>query len=105
MPKVGDKHFTYDAAGRRKAAAHAAKTGQKVEYKKGGSTSKKKKSSGKNWIQGAVKRPGALRKKLGVKKGKTITSAQLNKAAKSSNPTTRRQANLAKTFKKMRKGK
>ena len=105
MPRVGDKHFSYDAAGRKKAAAHATKTGQKVEYNKGGSTSKKKKkkSSGKNWIQGAVKRPGALRKKLGVKKGKTISAAQLNKAAKSSNPTTRRQANLAKTFKKMRK--
>ena len=103
MPKVGDKHFTYDAEGRRRAAALASKTGQKVEYKKGGSTSKKKKSSNKNWIQGAVKRPGALRKKLGVKKGKTISAAQLNKAAKSSNPTTRRQANLAKTFRKMRK--
>ena len=104
MPKVGDKHFSYDAAGRKNAATHAAKTGQKVEYKKGGSTSKKKQSSNKNWIQGAVKRPGALRKKLGVKKGKTISAAQLNKASKSSNPTTRRQANLAKTFKNMRKG-
>ena len=104
MPKVGDKHFSYDAAGRKKAATHASKTGQKVEYKKGGSTSKKKKSSNKNWIEGAVKRPGALRKKLGVKKGKKISAAQLNKAAKSSNPTTRRQANLAKTFKNMRKG-
>ena len=103
MPRVGDKHFSYDAAGRKKAAAHATKTGQKVEYNKGGSTSKKKKSSGKNWIQGAVKRPGALRKKLGVKKGKTISAAQLNKASKSSNPTTRRQANLAKTYRKMRK--
>ena len=103
MPRVGDKHFSYDAAGRKKAAAHATKTGQKVEYNKGGSTSKKKKSSNKNWIQGAVKRPGALRKKLGVKKGKTISAAQLNKASKSSNPTTRRQANLAKTFRKMRK--
>ena len=103
MPKVGDKHFSYDAAGRKKAATHAAKTGQKVENKKGGYTYKKKKSSNKNWIQGAVKRPGALRKKLGVKKGKTISAAQLNKAAKSSNPTTRRQANLAKTFRKMRK--
>jgi len=57
----------------------------------------------KDWIQGAVKRPGALRKKLGVKKGKNITAAQLNKASKSKNPRTRKQANLAKTFKKMRK--
>ena len=66
---------------------------------KGGAVKKKKKD--KNWIQGAVKRPGALRKKLGVAKGKKISASQLNKAAKSKNPTTRRQANLAKTFKKM----
>ena len=63
----------------------------------------KKSKSKKDWIQGAVKRPGALRKKLGVKKGKKITKAQLNKAAKSKNPRTRKQANLAKTFAKMRK--
>ena len=61
----------------------------------------KKRQSGKKWIQGAIKRPGALRKKLGVKPGKKITTAQLNKASKSSNPRTRRQANLAKTLKKM----
>ena len=60
-------------------------------------------SKKKNWIKDAVKRPGALRKKLNVKKGKNITTAQLNKAAKSKNPRTRKQANLAKTFKKMRK--
>tara|TARA_R100001143_G_scaffold62643_1_gene66452 strand:+ start:696 stop:908 length:213 start_codon:yes stop_codon:yes gene_type:complete len=63
----------------------------------------KPKSKSKDWIKGAVKRPGALRKKLGVKKGKKITAAQLNKAAKSKNPLTRKQANLAETFKKMRK--
>ena len=34
MPKVGKKHFTYDARGRRKAKAHAKKTGKKVTYKK-----------------------------------------------------------------------
>jgi hypothetical protein len=55
----------------------------------------------KNWIQGAIKRPGALRKKLKVPPGKKITTAQLNKASKSKNPRTRRQANLAKTLKKM----
>jgi len=66
---------------------------------KGGAVKKKKKD--KNWIQGAVKRPGALRKKLGVAKGKKISASQLDKAAKSKNPTTRRQANLAKTFQKM----
>ena len=69
------------------------------ELRKKGGTVKKKPD--KNWIQGAVKKPGALRKKLGVAKGKTISASQLNKAAKSKNSTTRRQANLAKTFKKM----
>ena len=55
----------------------------------------------KDWIKDAVKRPGALRKKLGVAKGKKISASQLNKAANSSNATTRRQAKLANTFKKM----
>jgi hypothetical protein len=55
----------------------------------------------KDWIKGAIKRPGALRKKLRVKPGKKITTAQLNKASRSKNPRTRRQANLAKTLKKM----
>jgi len=57
----------------------------------------------KNWIQGAIKRPGALRKKLGVKGNKTISAKKLNQAAKSKNPTTRRQANLAKTLKTFRR--
>jgi hypothetical protein len=71
------------------------------ELRNKGGAVKKKKTSKKNWIQGAVKKPGALRKKLGVAKGKKISASQLDKAAKSKNPTTRRQANLAKTFQKM----
>lgn len=74
---------------------------KELRNKGGAVKKKKKKKSKKNWIQGAVKRPGALRKKLGVAKGKKISESQLNKAAKSKNPTTRKQANLAKTFKKM----
>ena len=53
------------------------------------------------WIQGAIKRPGDLRRKLKIPPGKKITMAQLNKASQSKNPRTRRQANLAKTLKKM----
>ncbi len=30
MPKVGKRHFKYSAAGRKKAAAHAKKTGKKM---------------------------------------------------------------------------
>lgn len=78
---------------------------KELRNKGGAVKKKKKKKSKKNWIQDAVKRPGALRKKLGVPKGKKISESQLNKAAKSKNPTTRRQANLAKTFKKINRGR
>ena len=36
----------------------------------------------KKWIQGAIKKPGALRASLGVKKGKKIPKAKLEAAAK-----------------------
>ena len=36
----------------------------------------------KKWIQKAIKKPGALRKSLGVKKGKKIPAKKLAKAAK-----------------------
>lgn len=60
----------------------------------------------KKWIQKAIKRPGALRAKAKAdggldKKGK-IKESFLNKEAKSKNPRTRKQANLAKTLKKMK---
>ena len=40
----------------------------------------KKKDS--KWIQKAIKKPGALRKKLGAKKGKPIPKGKLKAAAK-----------------------
>ena len=61
-------------------------------------------ASDKNWIQKAIKNPGSLRRKAGVKKGEKISGKELNKLAKSKNATTRRQANLAKTLKKMDEG-
>ena len=63
---------------------------------------KDKKKKDKKWIQKAIKRPGALRKKAGVKKGEDIPVRWLRKAAKSKDPRTRKQAQLALTFKKMR---
>lgn len=36
----------------------------------------------KNFIQKAIKKPGALRKELGAKKGKPIPAAKLQAAAK-----------------------
>ena len=54
------------------------------------------------WIQGAIKRPGALRKALGVKKGETIPRAKLDAAAKKKGRLGQ-QARLAKTLRGMRK--
>ena len=58
--------------------------------------------SKKNWIQKAVKKPGALRKSLGVKKGQKIQAGKLKAAAKKSGKLGQR-ARLAMTFKKMNK--
>jgi hypothetical protein len=55
------------------------------------------------WIQGAIKHPGALRKTLGIKKGKKIPEGKLKKAEHSKNPKTRKRAVLAETLKKMHK--
>ena len=33
----------------------------------------------KNWIKGAIKKPGALRKSMGVKKGEKIPMEKINK--------------------------
>jgi len=56
----------------------------------------------KRWIQKAVKKPGALRSSLGIKKGKTIPASKLKAAAKKGGKLGQR-ARLAVTFKKMRK--
>jgi len=57
----------------------------------------------KNWIKGAIKNKGSLRKTLGVKKGEDIPAAKLEKAAKSKNPTTKKRAILAETLKSFKK--
>jgi hypothetical protein len=56
----------------------------------------------KNWIAGAIKKSGALRKSLGVKAGKNISKGQLSKAAKAPGKLGQR-ARLAMTLGKMRK--
>ena len=56
----------------------------------------------KNWIAGAIKKPGALRKSLGVKAGEKIPTAKLAKAAKASG-TMGKRARLAQTLKKLGK--
>jgi len=57
----------------------------------------------KNWIAGAIKKPGALKKELGVKKGEKIPAKKLKKAAKSKSPTLRKRAILAETLSKFSK--
>jgi hypothetical protein len=63
--------------------------------KKGG------KVSGKNFIKDAIKKPGALRESLGVKKGEKIPAGKLAKAAKAPGKMGQR-ARLAQTLKKMK---
>lgn len=72
-----------------------------VSYKKGGS-----KKSGKNWIKGAIKKPGALKataKRAGAMKADgTIKKSWLREKAKGSGKTAQR-ARLALTLGKMKK--
>ena len=56
----------------------------------------------KNWIAGAIKKPGSLRKELGVKKGEKIPAKKLDEAAKKPGVEGRR-ARLAKTLRKINK--
>lgn len=56
----------------------------------------------KKWIQKAVKKPGALRKALGVKAGDDIPAKKLKAAAKKPGKLGQR-ARLAETLKGMRK--
>ncbi len=52
-----------------------------------------------NWIAGAIKKPGSLRKALHVKSGHTIPVGKLEQASHSENPKLAKKANLAKTLK------
>jgi hypothetical protein len=68
---------------------------QDVEmYKEGGKTKD-------YWIKDAIKKPGSLRKSLGVKEGQNIPAGKLAKAAKASGKMGQR-ARLAQTLKKMK---
>lgn len=67
-------------------------------YKEGGKVAEKK----KNWIAGAIKKPGALRKELDVKAGEKIPAKKLAKAAKAPG-TLGKRARLAETLGKLKK--
>ena len=56
------------------------------------------KDGGSKWIQGAIKKPGSLKKSLGVKKGEKIPASKLAAAAKKPGKLGKR-ARLAQTLK------
>jgi hypothetical protein len=57
-----------------------------------------------NWINGAIKHPGALHKELGVPEGKKIPMKKIKEAEKKGGIVAKR-AHLAETLKKMNKKK
>jgi hypothetical protein len=61
-------------------------------------------AKGKGFIAGAIKKPGALKKELGVPKGKDIPAKTLAKAAKAPGKEGQR-ARLAETLKGFKKGR
>lgn len=67
-----------------------------TQYAEGG------KVATKNWIAGAIKKPGALRSELGAKPGKPIPAAKLAAAAKKPGKVGKR-ARLAETLKGLKK--
>jgi hypothetical protein len=87
---VGETSKSADVA-RRKAEREAASEERREArgMKKGG------------FIKDAIKKPGALRKSLGVKKGEKIPASKLAKAAKAPGKMGQR-ARLAQTLKKMK---
>lgn len=64
-------------------------------FKKGGKV-------GEKWIQKAIKKPGALKKSMGVKAGEKIPAGKLAKAAKAPGKLGQR-ARLAQTLKGLKK--
>ena len=58
----------------------------------------------KDFIQKAIKKPGALRKSLGIKKGEKIPASKLKAAAKTKGKLGQR-ARLAMTLKKLNRKK
>lgn len=57
----------------------------------------------KNWIQGAVKKPGSLHKALRVPKGEKIPQVKLDKALHSKSKLMRQRAQFAQNVKGLRK--
>ena len=64
--------------------------------------SRSNKEDKRNFIDDAIEHPGFLHKALGVKQGKKIPAARIEKATHSRNKHIESAANLAKTLSKLR---
>lgn len=60
-------------------------------------------NNGGKWIQGAIKRPGALHRALHVPEGEKIPKSKIEKASHSDNERLAREARLAETLSHLRK--
>ena len=74
----------------------------KADVLKGRGVPGMKKGGSAKWIQEAIKKPGSLRKSLGVKKGEKIPAKKLSTAAKKPGKMGQR-ARLAQTLKGFKK--
>lgn len=94
--KVTAKAEVTDQVNRNVKAANAKLPGKEHDggMKRGGRA-----EGGDNWIAGAIKKPGALHKALGVPKGEKIPEKKLEKAENSDNPKLAKRARLAETLK------
>lgn len=99
IKKLKDIKSDKERLSRYQDAINKAALETSLNYKKGG---KVKKAKDGKWIQKAIKKPGALRQSLGVKKGETIPAGKLAAAAKKPGKLGQR-ARLAQTLKKMKK--
>lgn len=79
---------------------HKKEHEKKEHHKKEEEHSKKHHKKAHNWIKGAIKHPGSLRKELHVKKGHDIPEAKLEKAAHAKGKLGRK-ARLAETLKRL----
>ena len=88
--------------------------GEGFEYDREGEETSELEFESKKWIKDAIKRPGALRRKLHKKKGEKISGSEIDSEIKSlksknklskSDRTKEKELVLAKTLRGMRKNK
>src|ERR1043165_122347 len=102
MKKKHEKKVHHGTKSHSEKKEHHKKAHHKKEahHKEKKSKAKHKDGHSKNFIAGAIKHPGALRKELHVKKGHKIPAEKLKKAAHHKGVEGRR-ARLAITLKKL----